>query len=316
MWLNLLLILLISISQHVNGQGEECPCTFREADKLFPGGDGSRWDCEYVEHGLTSVPKACWALHPDVTQIFLDYNEIDQLEPDSFAGLTNLQVLSLRENKIQILDNGILSGLKQLKFLDLANNKLTELPNDLWDLVELIHLDVSNNQLADAQHYEIPKLVNLEVLDFHLNHFPAFPYSSLETLPNLRKLHLYWNMITDLPNLSENLLLEEVLVQGNAILEFPKYVFGTLTKPLTYHIVDNPAYDIWGPMLLPLPDRSHIKMGFDVTVWAEDEAQAQEILAKDWLVQDGLSQTIDLSSLIKICGQGTPATLNVRVPPC
>lgn len=297
----------------VSGQ-EECPCVFREADPLFPGADGTRWDCEYVEHGLTSVPKVCWSLHNDVTQVFLDYNEIEQLEHDSFSELTNLQVLSLRENKISNIDLGILSGLKELKYLDLANNKLPELPTDLWDLVELIHLDLSNNQLADAQYYNISNLVNLEVLDLHLNHLTQIPYHCLEPLSKLQKLHIYWNMFVELPVLSENLLLKEVLVHGNAIMDFPKYVFGTLSKPLTYHFVDNPTYDIWGTMLLALPDRSHIKMGNDLSVWVEDEAQAQEILAKDWLVQDGLSGTIDLSTLIRICPQ--KKDFNGRNPPC
>ena len=57
-------------------------------------------------------------------------------------------------------------------------------------------------------------------------------------------------------------------------------------------------------------------MGGDVSVWAEDEAQAKEILAKDWLVQDGLSRVIDLSTLIKICGQDIKSNADVQVPPC
>lgn len=78
---------------------------------------------------------------------------------------------------------------------------------------------------------------------------------------------------------------------------------------------DNPAYDVWATMLLPLPDRSHIVMGFDVSVWAEDEQQAQELLRKDWLVQDGLSQTIDLATLVRICGSSSEQQ-RARLPPC
>ena len=48
---------------------EECPCFYREADPLFPGAIGYRWDCEYVSHGLAEVPSVCWAEHPHVSQV-------------------------------------------------------------------------------------------------------------------------------------------------------------------------------------------------------------------------------------------------------
>lgn len=47
----------------------ECPCIYREADPLFPGAGGYRWDCEYVSHGLVEVPTACWAENSNVTQV-------------------------------------------------------------------------------------------------------------------------------------------------------------------------------------------------------------------------------------------------------
>ncbi|KAK7078913.1 hypothetical protein SK128_015972 [Halocaridina rubra] len=293
---------------------QECPCTFREADPLFPGANGTRWDCEYVDHGLTSVPKQCWSLQPDVTQVFLDYNEILELHPDDFTELTNLQTLTLRENQLGVIAKGIFSGLKELKYLDLANNLIMYPPSDLWNLRQLVYLDLSNNQLLDSSLFNISNLVNLQVLDLHLNQLTDIPSGSLVPLEGLLKFHIYWNQFVLLPDMSQNIFLEEVLVNGNALLTFPKYVFGPLLKPMTYHIVDNPAYDIWGTMLLALPDRSHIKMGNDVSVWVEDQSQSDELLAKDWLVQDGLSETIDLSTLIRICGEEKPQ--NDRIPPC
>ena len=47
----------------------ECPCTFRSADPIFPGSEGSRWDCEYINNGLNDIPTQCWDLHPNVTQV-------------------------------------------------------------------------------------------------------------------------------------------------------------------------------------------------------------------------------------------------------
>ncbi|XP_050716181.1 leucine-rich repeat-containing protein 15-like [Eriocheir sinensis] len=301
MFVTLLLAVVLDVTQKVRAVAE-CPCIHREADPLFPGAGGYRWDCEYVSHGLTEVPTACWAEDSNVTQVFLDYNEIETVPSDSFVSLTNVRTLSLRHNEIGIVEEGALSGLSSLEFLDLASNRLGFLPSEVWNLRELSQLYLGDNNFYVASTFNIKNLVNLQVLDLHLNHLSDMPLNSLEPLTKLRKLHLYWNMFVSLPVMTENHLLEEVLVNGNALLDFPKYMFGNLTSPLTYHFVDNPAYDVWATMLLPLPDKSHIVMGSDVTVWAEDEQQAEEVLLKDWLVQDGLSNTIDLSNLLMICG--------------
>ncbi|XP_071553023.1 uncharacterized protein [Panulirus ornatus] len=306
-------VLAALLHQHVEGQ--ECPCMYREADPVFPGATGNRWDCEYVSHGLPAVPSTCWTQHPDVTQVFLDYNEIEHLAAEDFAGLTNLQTLSLKKNSIATIEDRVFAGLTSLQFLDLSSNQIVVPPSDIWHLSNLTHLYLADNKLLEVQTYNISHLTNLEVLDLHLNQLRQIPYHSLEPLTKLRKLHLYWNIFVVLPILTENLQLEEVLVHGNALLDFPKYMFGNLSKPLTYHFVDNPAYDVWAPMLLPLPDRSHIVMGNDVSVWAEDEQQAKQLLQKDWLVQNGLSQTIDLSALVRICGT-SKASIQGRLPPC
>lgn len=314
MFSTLLLILVIAVTWKCE-VAAQCPCMYREGDPLFPGANGSRWDCEYVSHGLTEVPSVCWAEHPDVTQVFMDYNDIETVARDGFQGYTHLLTLSLKHNKIATIDEEAFTGLGSLKFLDLSANKLKSPPSQIWQMTGLSQLYLGDNSFTDATTFNIANLVNLEVLDLHLNHLSEIPYGTLEPLASLRRLHLYWNMLENLPVLTENLQLEEVLVNGNALMEFPKYMFGNLTKPLTYHFVDNPAYDVWATMLLPLPDKSHIVMGYDVWVWAEDEQQAQQLLQKDWLVQDGLSNTIDLSTLVKICGSSSEQQL-ARLPPC
>ncbi|KAG0719581.1 Leucine-rich repeat-containing G-protein coupled receptor 4 [Chionoecetes opilio] len=310
--------LLVTLTLAVIWKGKaaaECPCMYLEADPLFPGTTGYRWDCEYVVHGLTEVPSACWAEHPHATQVFLDYNNIEAVPRAGFVGLDDLRTLSLKHNAITAIDEEALTGLSSLEFLDLSANKLKSPPSQVWQLTGLTHLYLGDNSFTDAETFTISNLVNLEVLDLHLNHLREIPHDSLQPLTKLRKVHLYWNMLVNLPNLTENVMMEELLVNGNALLKFPKYMFGNLTSPLTYHFVDNPAYDVWATMLLPLPDRSHIVMGFDVSVWAEDEQQAQELIQKDWLVQDGLSQTLDLASLVKICGR-TSKQQQTRLPPC
>ncbi|XP_069164733.1 platelet glycoprotein V-like [Procambarus clarkii] len=208
--------------------------------------------------------------------------------------------------------------LASLELLDVSSNKLAELPTDLWSLTNLTHLYLGDNKLSDAHTFNISNLINLEVLDLHLNQLSQLPPLSVEPLRALQILHLHWNTLVELPVLINNLHLHELLVNGNALLEFPKYMFGNLTQPLTYHFVDNPAYDVWATMLLALPERSHIMMGNDVWVWAEDDQVARQLLqqSQTWVLQDGLSQPIDLPSLVRICGSTHIAHNGGSLLPC
>ncbi|XP_069165790.1 leucine-rich repeat-containing G-protein coupled receptor 4-like [Procambarus clarkii] len=139
--------------------GEECPCQYLAADPVYPGAGGYRWDCEYVTHGLTSVPTTCWTLHPDVTQIFLDYNDISEVTSESLVGLTNLRTLSLKHNTITAIVPETLTNLASLELLDVSSNKLAELPTDLWSLTNLTHLYLGDNKLSDAHTFNISNLV-------------------------------------------------------------------------------------------------------------------------------------------------------------
>lgn len=316
--LRLVVAIVLFATTHQRVCGEECPCQYLAADPVYPGAGGYRWDCEYVTHGLTTVPTSCWTLHPDVTQIFLDYNDISEVTSESLVGLTNLRTLSLKHNTITAIVPGTLTNLASLELLDASSNKLAELPTDLWSLTNLTHLYLGDNKLSDTHTFNISNLNNLEVLDLHLNQLSQLPPLSVEPLRALQILHLHWNTLVELPVLTNNLHLHELLVNGNALLEFPKYMFGNLTQPLTYHFVDNPAYDVWATMLLALPERSHIMMGNDVWVWAEDDQVARQLLqqAQTWVLQDGLSQPIDLPSLVRICGSTHIAHTGGSLPPC
>ena len=53
-------------------------------------------------------------------------------------------------------------------------------------------------------------------------------------------------------------------------------------------------------MLLPLPDKSHIMMGNDVSIWVQNESEIEEILKKKWIVQDGLQNSINIKDHIQI----------------
>ncbi|XP_076031534.1 uncharacterized protein LOC143019618 [Oratosquilla oratoria] len=301
------------------GASGECPCTHREdTDPFFPGhGEGSMVDCEFVNDGkLDVVPTQCWSLLDDVTQIFLDFNGISHIDANAFAGLPNLRSLVLSHNKISTISEGAFHGLESLEHLDLSYNKLIQPPSELWNLTSLRFLSLGKNEIIKLQDATISNLINLNTLDIHWNHLTGVPKAMLQPLSHLNKVYLHWNMLTSLPDMRANVHLTEVYVKGNALLMFPKHLFGNLTKPMTYHFSDNPAFDISASMLTPLPDFSHIKMEDDVLVWANDVEEMELILSKHWNIIDGLGNILNLKDRLMLCTRKETKDSRNRVIPC
>ena len=75
-------------------------------------------------------------------------NCLEQLPADIFAGLSNLEYLSLGKNRLKSLPAGVFSGLARLQTLSLAFNRLETLPVGVFaDLAGLQSLGLGANRL-------------------------------------------------------------------------------------------------------------------------------------------------------------------------
>ncbi|KAL2725152.1 slit 1 protein-like isoform X1 [Vespula squamosa] len=74
---------------------------------------------------------------------------IDRIAAGAFAGLYNLENLSLRNNALKSFKSDYLVGLSSnLKHLDLSRNRISRIDNDVFDLFpHLISLDISDNTM-------------------------------------------------------------------------------------------------------------------------------------------------------------------------
>ncbi|GFP94630.1 putative disease resistance rpp13-like protein 1 [Phtheirospermum japonicum] len=107
--------------------------------------------------------------------------------------LYNLQTLLLSNCNLQEIPRGI-GNLINLRHLDLSENEsLKELPREIGNLINLRHLDLNSNESLEELPREIGNLINLRHLDLNNN-------ESLEELPreignliNLRYLDLSSN---------------------------------------------------------------------------------------------------------------------------
>ncbi|KAH7949933.1 hypothetical protein HPB49_017142 [Dermacentor silvarum] len=97
-------------------------------------------DCSTRAHG--AVPKQ---LPMDVTELYLDGNDIPTLSSHTYIGRKNMKVLYLNSSNVQTINNRTFSGLRTLRVLRLDRNRLLTSINNATFLplksLEVLHLD-------------------------------------------------------------------------------------------------------------------------------------------------------------------------------
>lgn len=95
---------------------------------------------------------------------------LDEVEWEMFAGLENLQHLSLEHNDIKVIPPFAFYGALHLKTLSLANNDILDLHYlALAGLLDLEHLDLSVNNMSKLSEATFPPFPNLKSVDLQNN---------------------------------------------------------------------------------------------------------------------------------------------------
>ncbi|KAJ6659390.1 hypothetical protein lerEdw1_019122 [Lerista edwardsae] len=101
----------------------------------------------------------------------LSSNKISELKNGSFAGLSLLERLDLRNNFISTIDPGAFGGLSSLKRLDLTNNRIGCLNADIFKgLANLIRLNLSGNLFSSLTQGTFDHLISLKSLEFQTDY--------------------------------------------------------------------------------------------------------------------------------------------------
>src|SRR6266540_2368228 len=117
----------------------------------------------------------------------------------------------------------ILWQLTNLLKLDLSSNSLTNLPHDIGFLTNLVALRLSNNKL-EVLPPEIGQLRNLKSLHISHNTLKEIP-SEIGNLTYLEMLELSSNRLTDLPfEIGQLINLTELDVSNNEIIAIPRSI--------------------------------------------------------------------------------------------
>ncbi|XP_053572250.1 leucine-rich repeat transmembrane neuronal protein 2 [Bombina bombina] len=158
-----------------------------------------------------------------LTWLHLDYNQIENIQEESFQGLYKLNELILRSNKISYLPNATFSQLLNLQILDLSFNQLTSLNTELfhglrklqsmhlranslrtipvrvfWDCRSLEFLDISWNRIRSLSRNGFAGLIKLRELHLENNHLSKINFAHFMRLISLQTLFLQQNKINSL----------------------------------------------------------------------------------------------------------------------
>lgn len=162
---------------------------------------------------------------------YIDYknNDICTIEPILFK-IENLTYLDLAINNISIIPNTI-CNIVNLNYLNLNGNNIKLIPPDLNKLTNLQELHIRDNNIS-ILNIKLDKLFKLEasynnIISYDLvtpllstlllNNNKINNISKLNTLYNLKQLHLQHNNIKYLSNIDKLTKLEELYINDNCI---------------------------------------------------------------------------------------------------
>jgi Leucine-rich repeat (LRR) protein len=157
-------------------------------------------------------------LEEEVTEISLPSNSVSGRVPAIVLHLTSLRVLNVSGNPIDmsfrdasnaisleqldIRDTNIISvegvgGASNLRVLKMSDNAFygQAIPDEIFSLVQLTHLDVSRNGYAGELSSKVSQLTDLEVLDASRNDIAGTIPDEWENLPKMRQLDLSDNLL-------------------------------------------------------------------------------------------------------------------------
>jgi Leucine-rich repeat (LRR) protein len=103
---------------------------------------------EITEQSIKFVERSDFAGLTQLDTLSLNWNLIEFLPENVFWDLPNLDYLDLQDNKIKKLPENIFKNLKKLEVIHLGDNEIDHLPKDLFaNNLEIIWIDARGNPL-------------------------------------------------------------------------------------------------------------------------------------------------------------------------
>jgi hypothetical protein len=128
----------------------------------------------------------------NLENLFLDNNEISNLEENIFWNLKRLITLGLSSNKLEFIHSNLFINLKDLKDLNLKENCLRTLKRDIFSSqANLKYLNLSDNKIDCFPKGLFDSLENLEGINLSSNQFYFLDEEDFSHLGKLKIIYFY-----------------------------------------------------------------------------------------------------------------------------
>jgi len=150
------------------------------------------------KHELKAIPLEINTF-PVLSSLHLDYNQITQINPNTFAGCPNLHTLHLHNNKIAAIAPQAFAGCRALCILRLHHNQIAQInPNTFAGCPNLRDLYLDNNKIAAIAPQTFAGCPHLRTLHLNNNKIAAIAPQAFAGCPHLQCLYLDNNKIAEI----------------------------------------------------------------------------------------------------------------------
>lgn len=134
------------------------------------------WNTNVVDcsgQNSEEIPKG---IPMDATEVYLDGNDLRELQNHVFIGRKNMRVLYVNNSGIETIQNRTFNGLNALQILHLEDNRIYELKGfEFEHLAHLKELYLQNNVISYISNVTLTPLKSLEILRLDGNKLVIFP---------------------------------------------------------------------------------------------------------------------------------------------
>ncbi|XP_022906827.1 toll-like receptor 7 [Onthophagus taurus] len=152
------------------------------------------WNTNVVDCSRQNANEIPQRIPMDVTELYLDGNNIKELQNHVFIGRKNMRVLYANNSRIETIQNRTFNGLNALQMLHLDDNNIYELKGyEFEHLGHLKELYLQNNKINFIGNNTFSSLRSLEILRLDGNKLTSFPIWQLTQNAFLTELSIGGN---------------------------------------------------------------------------------------------------------------------------
>lgn len=188
-----------------------------------------QWWSNTLTHLNLNNNKISLISHKELSNLIsytLDNNKISSIGKDNdldLTGLSSLEYLSISNNPIRFIHRTAFVDMVNLRCLNMSENDLSTLDPEILTPLTSLEVLALNDNMFDVIPLEVP--LNITTLLMDCNRILDLTSSSLSLLPNLRKLSLAGNMISNIhvDTFKSQELLEELYLNDNELNHLPEH---------------------------------------------------------------------------------------------